>query len=168
MAWGCFPSAPCFPGPRRPTASGAGWAMHLGLLLGARGSDVQGYEIHMGLTSVMAASTQTAPFLIEDRSDAAVSPETATDGCMDPTGRVFGTYIHGLFHNHGVRTAMLRQLAGAKGVTLPSSGFDPSMEQEFDKLADWVRSSLDMDLVYRMAGLSHHRDAGEPAAPGRS
>ena len=140
----------------------------LGLLSGARGCDVQGYEIHMGLTSVMAASTQTAPFLIEDRSDAAVSPETATDGCMDPTGRVLGTYIHGLFHNHGVRNAMLRQLADAKGVALPSSGFDPSMEQEFDKLADWVRNSLDMDLVYRMAGLSRHRDTGEPTAPGLS
>ena len=140
----------------------------LGLLSGAQGCDVQGYEIHMGLTSVMAASTQTAPFLIEDRSDAAVSPETAMDGCMDPTGRVLGTYIHGLFHNQGVRNAMLRQLADAKGVALPSSGFDPSMEQEFDKLADWVRNSLDMDLVYRMVGLSHHRDTGEPATPGLS
>ena len=136
-----------------------------GLLSGAQGCEVQGYEIHMGQTAVEASM---APFLIEDRSDAPVSPGNAADGSMDATGRVLGTYIHGLFHNQGVRNAMLRQLAEAKGVTLPSSGFDPSMEREFDKLADWVRASLDMDLVYRMVGLSHHRDSGEPGLPAPS
>ena len=27
------------------------------------------------------------------------------------------------------------------------------MDREFDRLADWVRSSLDMNLVYSLAGL---------------
>jgi hypothetical protein len=33
------------------------------------------------------------------------------------------------------------------------------LDREYDKLADWVRSSLDMDLVYRLSGLSRDYDA---------
>jgi len=33
------------------------------------------------------------------------------------------------------------------------------LDREYDKLADWVRSSLDMDLVYRISGLSRDYDA---------
>ena len=44
---------------------------------------------------------------------------------------------------------------------------DLGIDQEFDKLADWVRSSLDMDLIYRMTGLTRDFEAaGDP--PGAS
>ena len=147
-----------------------------GLLSGAQGAEIQGYEIHMGHTTGVdraagaARSLGAAPFLIEDRSDVAVTSATSTDGSMDVPGRVLGTYIHGLFHNNQLRRAVLQHLANSKGVVLPPSGLDPAMDREFDKLAAWVRNSLDMDLVYRMAGLSKHRDTGDlndtpPALP---
>jgi adenosylcobyric acid synthase len=66
---------------------------------------------------------------------------------------VLGTYIHGLFQNGGLRQAVLRELARRKGVSLPWSSHDLSIDQEYDKLADWVRASLRMDLVYQMTGL---------------
>ncbi|MBM3943219.1 MAG: cobyric acid synthase [SAR202 cluster bacterium] len=122
-----------------------------GLLAGARGAPVQGYEIHMGRTT---GEGVTPPFQIEDRSDAPITAATALDGGMDASGRVLGTYIHGLFQNSQVRRAVLESLARSKGAALPAAGRDLAVDQEFDKLADWVRRSLKMELVYQMAGLS--------------
>ena len=84
---------------------------------------------------------------------APVTAESALDGATDHDGRALGTYIHGLFHNAGVRQALLGELARRKGVTLPE-GADVGRDREYDRLADWVRNSLRMDLVYEMANLS--------------
>ena len=65
-----------------------------------------------------------------------------------------GTYIHGLFHNGEFRRAILEALARRKGASLPSSQDEVGLDREYDKLADWVRSSLNMDLVYGMTGLA--------------
>ena len=132
-----------------------------GLLTGARGAEINGYEIHMGRTTGSGGGSTglgTSPFSIEERSGEAVAQGSSMEGSMDAAGRVMGTYIHGLFHNNQLRRAMLRYLAGLKGVSLPPPGSDPAMDQEFDKLADWVRGSLNMDLVYQMTGVSRHRD----------
>ena len=81
------------------------------------------------------------------------------EGAIDASGNVMGTYIHGLFHNGGLRSGMLKELARRKAVSLPdiSSGLD--LDREYDKLADWVRSSMDMDLIYRFSGLYRDYDA---------
>ena len=126
-----------------------------GLLRGATGSPVTGYEIHMGRT---VAEGLKMPFRIDDRTDVSVTPDTAHDGAMDADGRVLGTYIHGLFHNGGLRRAMLEELARRKGVLLPPTEQLGAMDAEFDKLADWVRGSLDMDLIYAMTGLDRNFD----------
>ena len=129
----------------RPEASANG-----GLLSGAAGESVVGYEIHMGRT---VGEGFIPVFAVNDRADAPVTAATALDGALDESGRVMGTYIHGLFHNAGVRRAMLGELARRKGVTLPD-GVDVARDREYDRLADWVRSSLRMDLVYDMVGVS--------------
>ena len=121
-----------------------------GLLSGAAGESVVGYEIHMGRT---VGEGFMPPFTVNDRADAPVTAATALDGALDDSGRVMGTYIHGLFHNAGVRRAMLGELARRKGVTLPD-GVDVARDREYDRLADWVRGSLRMDLVYDMVGVS--------------
>ena len=118
------------------------------LLSGAAGESVVGYEIHMGRT---VGEGFIPAFAVNDRADAPVTAATALDGALDESGRVMGTYIHGLFHNAGVRRAMLGELARRKGVSLPD-GVDVARDREYDRLADWVRSSLRMDLVYDMVG----------------
>jgi adenosylcobyric acid synthase len=70
-----------------------------------------------------------------------------------------GTYIHGLFQNGELRGAVLGELARRKGVSLPGAASEQDLDKEYDKLADWVRSSLDMDLVYRVSGLSREYDS---------
>ena len=66
---------------------------------------------------------------------------------------MLGAYLHGLFHNVGLRQAILYALARRKGVHLSLATEDMALDREYDKLADWVRNNLDMDLVYRVAGL---------------
>ena len=117
---------------------------------------VTGYEIHMGRT----VGEGFAPaFRIEDRADVPVTEANALEGALGASGNVMGTYIHGLFHNGGVRSAMLAELARRKGVSLPGQGSDLDMDLEYDKLADWVRSSMDMDLIYRLSGLNREYDS---------
>ena len=127
-----------------------------GLLAGASGLPFIGYEIHMGRTTGEGVAP---PFRVEDRADAPVTEANALEGALDSSGSVMGTYIHGLFQNIGLRNAILKELARRKGVLLPEGGVESDLDGEFDKLADWVRTSIDMDLVYRMTGLSRDYDA---------
>ena len=121
-----------------------------GLLSRAAGESVTGYEIHMGRTT----GSQVQPaFSVHDRSDVAVNEETSFDGAINSDGNVFGTYIHGIFHNGGLRRSVLNELASRKGVTLSLDTRDLVIDQEYDKLAAWVRSSLNMELIYQMIDL---------------
>ena len=128
-----------------------------GLLAGAAGAPVQGYEIHIGRTS---GGSGNHPFRILDRSDVAVTAATAGEGAMDDSGRVLGAYIHGLFHNRDLRRAMLTALARRKGATLPPAPELADLDAEFDQLADRVRASLQMDALYRMTGLAPGGERG--------
>ncbi len=118
-----------------------------GLLKDAVDASVDGYEIHMGHTSGEGID---APFRIVERSG---TPWDRPDGAVDPSGRVMGTYIHGLFHNATLRRSVLQSLAVLKGVSLPASGEELDREVEYDRLAALVRRSLNMDLVYQITGL---------------
>ena len=133
-----------------------------GLLEGAEGLPFEGYEIHMGRSIIQPelgfrkqhgfGNSLLRPFQIHKRSGRRHEDE---DGAMDSTGRVLGTYIHGLFHNTGIRKTILGRLAAWKGVSLvQQDGPVMSRDMEYDKLAHLVRESLDMDLVYQIAGLS--------------
>lgn len=129
-----------------------------GLLRHASGSPVTGYEIHMGQTeNEKGGESAGAPFVIEERSR---MPCRDGDGFLDRDGNILGTYLHGLFHNHGLRRSMLVELAARKGVALPPWGKVLSKEEEYDKLASLIRSSLDMDLINRVTGLKAHEETG--------
>lgn len=119
-------------------------ALGRGLLERAEGLSVEGYEIHMGETP---ASRESAPFAIEERGG---RPCRESDGCTSSTGLVLGTYIHGLFHNHELRHALLQALAARRGVSFHSACRAASRDERYDRLADLVRRSLKMELIYRI------------------
>ena len=127
-----------------------------GLLANSALSPITGYEIHMGRTY---GENTSIPFKIIERSDEATTREAVLDGSINYDGNVFGTYIHGLFHNVELRQSILRQVASMNGIELDLSGQQMVLDQEYDKLADWVRSSLDMDLIYSITGLDPKNDA---------
>ena len=117
-----------------------------GLLEGATGLSFQGYEIHLGRTYGEGITT---PLRITERSG---QRWDAPDGGTDVKGMVLGTYVHGLFHNDEFRHQLLKNLARRKGIDTPT--FNTLGRQDvFDRLADAVRQSLDMETVYRLVGL---------------
>lgn len=118
-----------------------------GLLSKATGLPVTGYEIHMGQS---AGDQSGRLFQIEERSRI---PCSDTDGFQAANGSVFGTYIHGLFHNQDLRRAILTEIARRKGLSLHFGADVLSKEEQYDKLADLVRNSLDMELLFRIAGI---------------
>ncbi|MBI2848348.1 MAG: cobyric acid synthase [Chloroflexi bacterium] len=116
-----------------------------GLLTGACGQQFEGYEIHMGQT---VNETETS-FRIHERSG---KPCEISDGCLDASGRILGTYIHGLFHNRVLRQSILQHVARSKNHVV-SFCSDDVRGREYDRLADLIRRGLDMDLIYQAAGI---------------
>ena len=115
-----------------------------GLLAKAKNQEISGYEIHMGQTEWEGLPH---PFLIEQRSQRVCSEG---DGSISSDGNVIGTYIHGLFHNDGLRQAILLELAERKGNTRAASATKFSADEQYDRLAAHVRASLNMDLLQRI------------------
>ncbi len=110
---------------------------------------IEGYEIHMGNTAATSERVM-APFRIFKRRG---QPVDQPEGAINVDGRVLGTYIHDLFYNSSLRRAILQHLAQNRGVSLPPSSDLYSRDEEYNRLASLVRSSLNMELVYQMAGL---------------
>ena len=119
-------------------------ASSIGLLSGCDTGVITGYEIHMGQTY----GKSHAPFRITERSGSATN---SPDGAIDADGLTLGTYMHGLFHNHSLRHALLTNLAKRRGIPMPE-GAILDLDAEYDKLAKLVRRSVDMDAVYAMVG----------------
>ena len=118
-----------------------------GLFAGMDGGEVEGYEIHMGQT---LGEHVTPAFKILRRGSNEVDH---LDGAVDESGKVVGTYIHGLFDNASVREAFLSSLRREKGLVAGRTADVSGKEEQYNKLADHVRRSLDMDLVRRICGL---------------
>ncbi len=111
------------------------------------GENLTGYEIHMGRTQFL---TPVDPaFTITTRSGAAVD---MADGAVSPDGLVMGTYMHGVFDNDVYRRAVLDALRLRKGLAPLGVVQDTQALKDaaYNRLADVVRKSMDMDLVYRI------------------
>ena len=110
--------------------------------------EFEGYEIHMGETTyVEEVISKEHMSRIQDT----VSGKISEDGISD--GNVYGTYIHGIFDMEGVTDVIVKALAKKKGITLEkASGMDLKSfkEEQYDKLADGIRSHLDMERIYEI------------------
>ena len=105
------------------------------------GMRMDGYEIHAGRT---LPGPEAVPWLrIGDRQD----------GMMNRTGNVLGTHLHGLFDDGQLFTAIasrIRELRGDSEKNDSSVSLEEFREKEFDRIAAIVRSSVDMDAIYRI------------------
>lgn len=109
--------------------------------------EVEGYEIHMGRTRRGAGTDYAFQIIVRQGRDVDIC-----DGATSPNGRVWGTYIHGLFDRPGFRTAFLKRL-DARYVP-PSNPYDLQSgfkETQYRLLADHFRSHLDMDRLMEIA-----------------
>lgn len=115
-----------------------------GLLDEMDGTAFSGYEIHMGQTSGSDIST---PFFIEATPDGEVGHH---DGAMSQNGLIMGSYIHGLFDDARFRRAFLNGLRRRYNLP-PVEGRDFLVgDALYDRLAQEIRQSLNMDMVYRI------------------
>jgi adenosylcobyric acid synthase len=117
-----------------------------GLLAGLNGKDITGYEIHMGETN---SNSYTPAFKVISTPD---GPADYPDGTLDNTGNIMGTYIHGLFDNIDFSAGFINCLRERYGLTSVINGIHDK-QNYYDELADLIRESLDMEKIYRIAGL---------------
>ncbi len=109
---------------------------------------VTGYEIHMGVTTLEKG---TRPFSrIFRRGDAAVAIE---DGAVSNDGRIFGTYLHGLFENSLFREIYLNGIRAEKGLPLMNGTEGRFQDDPFDQLAEQFEKHLDMPRILAICGL---------------
>ncbi|HOP40417.1 MAG TPA: cobyric acid synthase, partial [Geobacteraceae bacterium] len=117
-----------------------------GLAAPGCGTTVSGYEIHMGSTTLGPSAKPFAQLLLRSGREVAVP-----DGAVSPDGRVFGTYLHGIFDNHEFRTAFLNRLRREKGLPLLSA--DDRADDPLDLLAEHLERHLDMERLLRICGI---------------
>ena len=100
----------------------------------ATGAAVEGYEIHLGMTTGPDA---LRPWLeIGGRGE----------GAMDASGRVRGTYLHGLLASDAFRRSTLERLGGRSAVA-----FEAGVDAALDALAAHLEAHLDLDRLLAMA-----------------
>ena len=108
-------------------------------LYGLQDPVLEGYEIHMGVTRSLG---QALPMIeLEDgRTDAYVSPD----------GRIWGSYLHGIFDNEDFVLALTNDLMKEKGIDPKNNRLSIAeyKEIQYNKLADMIRANLDMDRIY--------------------
>lgn len=107
-----------------------------GTFSGLCGLSYEGYEIHMGRSyHTRTKQDITAPVVVSEDAH-----------------NIYGTYIHGIFDKGEIASAIIRQLAMIKGVSLDDTMEDyrSLKEKQYDKLADTLRSYLDMEEIYEM------------------
>ena len=124
-----------------------------GLLAAVRGADFSAYEIHMGHSQAAPGTPaeRLAPFSVMDGG------VCYADGCLSTSGTIIGTYLHGLFQDRPVRHALITWLARQRGLDAQLTAATPAMttpEEQYDRLADLLRSHLDVPALFRLAGLA--------------
>lgn len=123
-----------------------------GILGSLSGKELMGYEIHMGVTEVTDKETDKS-FVTKVRKVSASENEEPLkqEGCC--LGRVYGSYIHGLFDEGDLAAGLVNTLAEEKGLSFrvgEQMDYKAYKEKQYDLLAKTLREAMDMDAVYGM------------------
>lgn len=108
------------------------------------GAALRGYHVRMGRTCV---EQSVKPFLEVEEDNRMICNE---DGVSFQEGRVFGTYLHGLFDEAGFRRWWLNRLRSAKGWGKLPETPGLSLDARLDQLADFVDRHLSIPMIERL------------------
>lgn len=92
-----------------------------------------GYEIHMGQTELLAGEPLTQ------------HADGSPDGCF-LNEKTWGTYLHGIFDNLPVIQSVLKSCG--KETRLQEFNYPEYKNEQYNKLAELLRESCDMEYVY--------------------
>ena len=113
-------------------------------VLTLEGAEVRGYEIHAGVSRGRALENPTA-----------ILEGARPDGALSGDGRVFGTYLHGIFESPTACAAVLRWA----GLRDPQKvDYREVRERAIERLADSVEAHLDLGAILRLLGLEARGD----------
>jgi adenosylcobyric acid synthase len=100
---------------------------------------VEGYEIHMGETTVSGRNWLE----VTERNR---QPVHIPDGAASDNGHIWGCYLHGIFGNDAFRHAWLKSLGwGDTGISQKHA-----LENSLNALADAVENALDMQKLEKI------------------
>ncbi len=106
------------------------------------GCEVHGYEIHHG-----QSRAGNGEFALK-------MPDKTLAGTVSKDKMIWGTYLHGIFDADQFRRWFIDRLRTGKGlppINRVKTRYD--LEPAFDRLADTVRSHIDIKQIYRLLGL---------------
>ena len=109
-------------------------------LSGSSSDRMDGYEIHMGVTTPVEGETVCPLNRLEDGS---------MDGCRVDE-KCMGTYIHGILDNVSFIDFLLKPYAHQLTEEAETFNYQTYKEQQYDKLADHVRAHVNIPLVYQI------------------
>ncbi len=104
-----------------------------------------GYEIHMGESSLCGCARQAEG---KDIPDAVFHVQN-----------VYGSYIHGIFDAPHIAEKIVQMICNKKHVSCQTASVDRQRykELQYDRLAQGLRDSLDMEQVYRILQLKKEK-----------
>ncbi len=101
----------------------------------ASGTQVRGYEIHLGRTD--------GP----DRARPMFTVDGQPEGAVRGDGRVMGSYLHGMFTEDAFRRAFLASLGATPGAV----SYDQTVEETLDALAEHLATQVDCARLLELA-----------------
>lgn len=125
-----------------------------GYLENLSGKEVNGYEIHMGVTNRNENSNNFVT--VKEKLAEKVNYQV---GSVNKECNVFGTYLHGIFDDIDFTRTILNNIRTMKNLEPIESNvksFDEFKNQEYDKLADYLREHLDMKKIYEIISESNN------------
>ncbi|MDR2966521.1 MAG: cobyric acid synthase CobQ [Methanobacteriaceae archaeon] len=107
-----------------------------------KGEEIKGYEIHEGITKL----TGSQP-LLKIKKGVGNSKSSEYDGAIEKN--VFGSYLHGIFHNYNFRKEFLNYLREKKGLKpkVDDDPYEAKKDYSIEKLAKIVENNLDMEFI---------------------
>lgn len=112
---------------------------------------VDGYEIHNGLSRV--TGEETSVLRVVSRNGIATND---ADGAQSADGRIWGTYLHGLFDETDARHAFLRRLCPSLADQVDSQNaleIAEFRDTQYNLLAEHLRKHVDMKRLGEIVGL---------------
>jgi adenosylcobyric acid synthase len=109
----------------------------------------KGYEIHVGETHYENGADPFADIMREG------AREPISDGAIASSGRVWGSYVHGLFDDDAFRHKFLASVRKECGLAPAPSYVWVTAERQarIDRWAAHLRQSLDMNFIRGLAGI---------------